>query len=210
MTAKGVEATFYSDEMNVEQAVLVAEDLKQTRRIKQIHFTDSLGNGWSMKELKKYTEGIQTEPHHVTVYFDGGFNREEKQSGLGCAIYYEQNHKRFRLRKNALVDELDSNNEAEYAALYLGLQELEMLGVHHLSVTFIGDSNVVINQLQGDWPCYEENLSKWMDRIEAQLERLGITPAYRVISRKQNREADQLASQALKYIEISSTKTLDE
>ncbi|MFC7392190.1 ribonuclease H family protein [Scopulibacillus cellulosilyticus] len=204
-TPKGAETTFSSNEMSAKDALIIAEDIEKTGRAKRLMFADNSESSWTMKELKKYMKDIQTEPHHVSVYFDGGFNRETMQSGLGCAIYYEQSGKTYRVRKNARVDELESNNEAEYAALDLALKELERIGVHHLPVKFIGDSQVVINQLSGEWPCYEENLSRWADRIESEMERLGIKPDYESVSRKANREADQLASQALKDIEIMST-----
>lgn len=204
-TVKGIEANFTSVEMQAGTAILLAEDLERTGRIKHLAFIDSNDSTWTMKELKKYMEGIQTEPHNVTVYFDGGFDQDTKKSGLGCVIFYDQNGKSYRLRKNASANHLDSNNEAEYAALYLALQELEFLGVHHLSVKLIGDSQVVINQLNGEWPCYEETLNKWADRIETKLGQLGLTPEYDYVSRKRNQEADQLASQALKEIDIMST-----
>jgi ribonuclease HI len=204
-TPKGTETTFTSDEMRAGKAMLIAEDLEKTGRTKNLIFIDGYENTWTLKELKEYMKGIQTEPHNVTVYFDGGFDIETRRSGLGCAIYYEQNGKAFRLRKNALIEEIDTNNEAEYAAFNLGLQELELLGVHHLPVTFVGDSQVVINQLNGEWPVFEEELSKWADRIENKLMELGINPDYELISRKRNREADHLATQALKEIEITST-----
>lgn len=207
-TPKGTETTFRSDEMSAEKALLLAEDLGRTGRLKELLFIDDHENTWTLKELKKHQQGIQTEPHNITVYFDGGFDLQTKRSGLGCAIYYEQNGKSLRLRRNALVEELDTNNEAEYAAMHLGLQELELLGVHHLPVTFVGDSKVVINQLNEEWPCYEAELAKWADRIERKLGKLGIEPVYKVVSRKGNREADQLASQALKEIEITSTSEL--
>lgn len=157
-----------------------------------------------IERTQKFLEGIQTEPHHISVYFDGGFDAKSKKSGLGCVIYYEQDGKHFRKRKNAFVEEIETNNEAEYAALYLGLQELEALGVHHLPVKFVGDSQVVINQLSGEWPCYEETLTKWADRVEDKMKQMGIHPEYEAISRKQNREADHLASQALEGLEIAS------
>ncbi|MBM7646297.1 ribonuclease HI [Scopulibacillus daqui] len=204
-TPKGIEAEFSSNEMNIEEALLIAEDVQKTGRAKHLTFIDENARSWTIKELKKFAEGIQTEPYHVSVYFDGGFNRETRKSGLGCAVYYEQNGKTYRVRKNALVDELESNNEAEYAALDLALKELERLGVHHLPVRVIGDSQVVIHQLNGEWPCYEESLSRWADRIESRMEKLGITPDYQSVSRKENREADQLASQALKGTDIMST-----
>lgn len=203
-TKKGLETTFHSEEMPVRNAIALAEDLEKTGRRKNITFVDHKDTHWTIKELKKLIAGIQTEPHHVTIYFDGGFDAATKKSGLGCTIYYEQNNKAYRIRKNALVEELDTNNEAEYAALYLGLQEIELLGVQHLPIVIAGDSLVVINQLNGEWPCYEEKLAKWADRIDHMLEQLGIEPEYRIIPRKQNREADQLATQALKGIEINS------
>ncbi|MGJ9457273.1 ribonuclease H family protein [Oceanobacillus sp. CF4.6] len=203
-TPKGSQALFTSDEMNDTHAILIAEDLVKTGRVKQVMFIDRHENTWTTKEMKKFMEGIQTEPHHVKVYFDGGFDLKDKNSGLGCVIYYEQNNKSYRIRRNARVEELNTNNEAEYAALHLGLQELDLLGVHHLPVTFVGDSKVVINQLNGEWPCYEAELSLWIDRVEAKFEKLGITPEYEIVSRKLNREADQLASQALNGTEITS------
>ncbi|RKQ28433.1 ribonuclease H family protein [Oceanobacillus halophilus] len=204
-TSKGTESRFTSDEMRAPKAILIAEDLEKMKRLKDVTFYDSQDTSWTLKELKKFMKGIQTEPHNVTVYFDGGFDLKRKKSGLGCAIYYDQDGKSFRLRKNALIEELETNNEAEYAALHLALQELELLGVHHLTVAFIGDSQVVINQLNGEWPCYEEELNRWADRIEEKLNQLGIRPEYEAVSRKKNREADHLASQALEEIEITST-----
>lgn len=204
-TPKGTETTFSSEEMRAAEALLIAEDLERTGRVKTMTFIDSRETTWTWKEFTKYMEGIQTEPHNVMVYFDGNYDKEMRRAGLGCAIYYEQNGKAFRLRKNALVDEINTNNEAEYAAFHLGLQELELLGVHHLPAAFVGDSQVVINQLNGEWPCYEAELNKWIDRIEEKLKQLGIEPDYQQVSRKRNREADQLAAQALREIEIMST-----
>lgn len=137
-----------------------------------------------MKELSRQMEEIQTEPHNITVYFDGGYDLKTRTSGLGCAIYYEQNEKAYRLRKNARVEELESNNEAEYAACHLALQELEYLDVHHLPVTITGDSLVVIMQLKGEWPCYEPQLSRWADRIDNLISRMGIDPEFNLVSRK--------------------------
>lgn len=202
---KGTTTRFISDEMHAKKALMLAEDLEKTGRAEALTFVDGSDHTWSMKELKKYMEEIQTEAHDITVYFDGGFDLETKKSGLGCAIYYSKNGKSYRLRKNTTAMELDSNNEAEYAALNLSLQELELMDVHHLPVTFIGDSNVVINQMNDEWPCYEPGLAKWMDRIETKLEKIGVRPEYELVSRKRNREADQLASQALKGVEITST-----
>ena len=209
-TPRGTETIFRSDEMPAAHALLVAEDIEGTGRAKSILFTDQLDTIWTVKEMRKYLKEIVKEPHNITVYFDGGFDRESNKSGMGCVIYYDQNGKSYRLRRNAPSVELTSNNEAEYAALYLCLQELELLNVHHLPVRFIGDSQVVINQLSEEWPTLENNLSRWADRIEAKLKDLTIQATYELVGRKRNSEADRLATQALHDISITATSEIVE
>lgn len=207
-TPKGAETTFRSDEMPVTQGILFVEDLESTGRAKHIIFIDSFNITWTVKEMKAYLKEVETEPHNITVYFDGGFDRVTSQSGLGCVIYYEQNGKAYRLRKNAFSAELKSNNEAEYAALYLCIVELELLNVHHMPIRVVGDSQVVINQMNGEWPALEKDLVSWADKVDEKLKELGIKPEYELISRKANIEADRLASQALNGIDITGLKEL--
>ncbi|MGE7624386.1 ribonuclease H family protein [Viridibacillus sp. NPDC096237] len=203
-TPRGTETTFRSEEMPATKGLIIAEDIERTGRVKSITFTDSFDSTWTIKELKRYIKEIETEPHNITVYFDGGFDRSTSTSGLGCVIYFEQSGKSYRLRKNAPSEVLKSNNEAEYAALHLSLKELERLNVHHLPVVFIGDSQVVINQMSGEWALLEKELSSWADRIDEKLKELGIRPSYELIPRKENSEADRLATQALNGIEITA------
>lgn len=199
-----------SDFMTVEEALLFSEDIEKTGRVKRLALEDENGCEYTKKELKKYLASFEDEPTNIHLYFDGGFHKESKRSGIGIVIYYEKNKKRYRIRKNALLDGLISNNEAEYAALWNGLNELENLGVHHCDVQIKGDSLVVINQMSGEWPCYELELQKWGDRIDEKLAKLGLTPHYEAIPRKQNQEADALATQALHKEAIDSHLCLDE
>lgn len=203
-TPKKTEAFFKSEEMPVGQALLIAEDLERIGRAKGIIFIDDYDTTWKRKDLQKYLDDLETEPHNIKVYFDGGFDIENRKSGLGCSIYYDQSGKSMRVKRNALVEELASNNEAEYAALHLAIQELEHMGVQHMTVQFFGDSQVVINQLNDVWPTMEEALNQWADRIEQKLDYLGIKPVFEAISRKGNREADRLATQAMNGVEVTS------
>lgn len=196
-TPRNLTATFTSDFMPIGDMLLLLEDMERTGRMKNYTLIDEHDSTWLLKEVKKYLKSLEEEPHDVTLFFDGGFMRETRKSGLGFVIYYSENGKKKRIRKNALVDYLNSNNEAEYAALHLAIQELRFLGVHHQSIVIKGDSQGVINQMRGEWPLYEEALNKWADKIDALLEELGLTVHYLHVPRQQNSEADQLASQAL-------------
>jgi len=207
---KKQEAVFTSDFLPAEKALILADDIEKTGRVKQLMFIDKHDVSWSKKELKKLLAELETEPHDIIVYFDGGFDQTSFAAGVGAAIYYKQNNKSFRLRANGRLEELESNNEAEYAALWFAVQKLEELGVHHLPVTFRGDSHVVVNQLAGEWPCYEDSLNAWLDRIEAKLTSMKITPILQPITRKANKEADKLASQALEGTFINSIFELNE
>jgi ribonuclease HI len=208
ITPKKQEIVLTSDLLPAEKALLLAEDFEKTGRVKEVTFIDRRHVTWTKKELTKLLKELETEPHDVIAYFDGGFDNETFQAGVGAVIYYKQNNQQYRLRVNRQLSELKSNNEAEYAAFWFLVQMLEELGVHHLPVIFRGDSHVVLNQLSGAWPCFEDDYNAWLDRIEAKLRELGIQPIYEPISRKQNKEADQLASQALEGKAIASTMEL--
>lgn len=195
---------FISDLLDGDLAIKAGEEIEKSGKAAELVFYDELGSSWTMKEMKKLTAQIEEEPHDVVVYFDGGFHKELNQAGLGAVIYYKQGKKKYRIRANQLFDEMETNNEAEYAALYFTLTILEELGVHHLPCQFIGDSQGVLKQLEGEWPCYEDVLNKWLDRIENKLKELGLEPRYTVVSRKENKEADKLASQALEGKMINS------
>ncbi|MEG0384958.1 MAG: reverse transcriptase-like protein [Solibacillus sp.] len=208
VSAKKQQTIFNSEPLPAAHVYTLVEDMQKTGRVKQVILTDAQDSTWTMKELKKYLTEMETEPQDVSVYFDGGFHREEQRAGLGAVIYFQQNAKSYRLRVNQQADYLVSNNEAEYAALYFALELFDELGVHHQEVAIFGDSQVVIKELNGEWAVTDNVLSKWADRIEHKLGQLGITPTYTHIDRAKNDEADQLANQALAGTAIHAQKEI--
>jgi ribonuclease HI len=188
---------FVSDPVSLNEALFTANDLEKTGRISELTFIDSKGVTWNKKELLKLTEVKKEEPKEISVYFDGGFKSESGSSGQGVIIFFSQNGLKYRLKKNASFINIESNNEAEYAALWIAAKELEELGVQYEQVVFHGDSKVVIEQMKGEWPCYELNLQNWGDKIETLFKKLQIEPVYEWIGRNENKEADHLVNQAL-------------
>jgi ribonuclease HI len=188
---------FVSDPVSLNEALFTANDLEKTGRISELTFIDSKGVTWNKKELLKLTEVKKEEPKEISVYFDGGFKSESGSSGQGVIIFFSQNGLKYRLKKNASFTNIESNNEAEYAALWIAAKELEELGVQYEQVVFHGDSKVVIEQMKGEWPCYELNLQNWGDKIETLFKKLQIEPVYEWIGRNENKEADHLVNQAL-------------
>lgn len=201
----GLESAWTSQDA-MEQFI---KDIEKTGRAKQLMILDEMGNEWTQKEFSKLKETLEEEAHDLVVYFDGGFDRTSETAGLGVVIYYKKGQTNHRLRTNQFVELMETNNEAEYVALHYAVMQLEEMGVHHLPCTFKGDAQGVLRQLMGEWPCYEENLNKWLDRIEHKVAELGLKPEYEVISRRDNKEADRLAGQALNGIDVHSEKKLD-
>ncbi|MFK3938818.1 reverse transcriptase-like protein [Alkalihalobacillus sp. NPDC078783] len=195
-----------SDYMTINEALYLEEDLMKTGRSVNCQFFDEEDISWTRKELLAYLKKMETEPHQVKAYIDGGYHKETNEAGLGMAIYYQQNGQNWRFRVNEQIDGIEDNNEAEYAALAYLYTILQELGVHHQSITIYTDSKTLYHQISGEWPCYEAALIRWADRIEDKVEKLGLKPTYSFIGRHLNKEADQLASQALDGIMIEGKK----
>ncbi|WP_100331357.1 reverse transcriptase-like protein [Bacillus xiapuensis] len=201
---KGLKADFQSNWLPKEDVRPIIEDLQKSGRLKAVAIMDEMQNEWTLKEFSKLNRQLDEEPGEVEVYFDGGYDLQTGASGIGVAVYYKKNGEQWRLRVNERLMQLSSNNEAEYAALYRAVQELEKIGVKQIPVTIKGDSQVVLKQLAGEWPCFEQGLNSWLDRIEQAIDKLGIQPAYKPIERKRNKEADKLANQALQEVFVRS------
>ncbi|MDR7072305.1 reverse transcriptase-like protein [Fictibacillus barbaricus] len=201
-----VKIRFVSDPVSLEEALFTASDLDNTGRLSEVAFIDSKGVSWNKKELLKLTKVKKEEPRDISVAFDGGFKAETGESGQGIVISYSQNGVQYRLKKNTSLDHLESNNESEYAALWIAAKELEALGVQYEEIRIKGDSKVVIEQMKGEWPCYEPNLQNWADKIETLFKKMQVEPIYEWVTRNENKIADQLSQQALNGKLIKAVK----
>ncbi|MFS0882709.1 hypothetical protein CHH83_15480 [Bacillus sp. 7586-K] len=199
----------YTDYLSLNEAITFADDFVQTGRAKELSIFSEDGGSWTLKELKKFRDIVKDEPHDVIAYFDGGYQKDTRIAGFGVVIYYTQSGNQYRIRMNERVEGLTSNNEAEYAACLFLVNLLEENEIIKQKVKIKGDSQVVLNQLAGEWPCYEAEFTTWLDKIENKLKECQITPKYEPVSRKENNEADKLATQAINGVEIRSKMKLN-
>ncbi|GKU80938.1 reverse transcriptase-like protein [Niallia sp. NCCP-28] len=201
---KGNSVYFTSDWIALEDAIIIGEDVEKSQKGTELTFYDENGTDWQLKELKKLAVEVEEEPHDFLIYFDGGYQKTEKVAGIGVVLFFHQGKKKYRIRANEVFHEMETNNEAEYAAFYHALNLLQELNVQGATCEFKGDSQVVLQQLAGEWPCYEEELNRWLDRIEKKTAELKIQAIYTPIGRNENKEADKLATQALEGKRIYS------
>jgi len=202
--------TFHSEWLDGEEALNVSNDLEKWSSHSTIMFHDETGVSWTKKEFQKLLQKSAGEAKDIELYFDGSYDRHSKKAGIGVIVYYKMDNQKVRYKWNEQLDELESNNEAEYAALHYGLLKLEEIAITGKKITIKGDSQGVLMQLKGEWPCFEETLNRWLDRIEAKIKDINLYPDYIPIPRNENKEADQLASQALNGKKIESKLEMDD
>ncbi|PEP84029.1 ribonuclease H family protein [Bacillus toyonensis] len=209
-TKRGLQTELTTDYMNIEEVLQFAEDFEKTGRAKELLFYDEMDAEWSLKEMKKLSKQVEEEIQEIYVYFDGGYDLQTKEAGVGICVYYKKGNTNYRIRRNAYIEGIYDNNEAEYSSLLYGINILEELGIKYEAVTLRGDSQVVLQQLAGEWPCYDEHLNHYLDQIERKAKQMKLKLVCEPISRKQNKEAHQLATQALEGTVIDSHKEITE
>ncbi|MCO5563268.1 hypothetical protein L7F22_016905 [Adiantum nelumboides] len=160
-------------------------------------------------ERKVKVKGPRPEPVEVqaklsgahSLYFDGAYKRKVDKASVGISIQDEDGQKVFD--KGLLVENTHSNNEAEYAALALGLEWCVSMGIKRLNV--FGDALLLIKQVHGTWTCHNQSLIPRLRRVKELMKIFEAIQLYHV-PRKENQEANALASAQLQEVIVGAIK----
>jgi len=136
------------------------------------------------------------------LYFDGCSKGNPGPSGTGAVLY--------RNREEIWVDcqyigDKRTNNEAEYCALIMGLEQAIKQNIQFLSV--YGDSLLVINQVNGVYKVKNAKmipLFKKVISLKTKFEFVEFTHVYR----DKNTRADELANIALTIVNLDNDTDL--
>ena len=133
------------------------------------------------------------ENGEATVTFDGA---SRGNPGPSAAAYVLSDEDGVVKREGEAIGEA-TNNEAEYVALLRGLVEARELG--YSVIEAVGDSELVVKQVSGEWRCRADNLKPLREEV------LEVTEDFddfeiRHVPRGENSEADGLANAALDRI----------
>ncbi|XP_024155938.1 uncharacterized protein LOC112163907 [Rosa chinensis] len=130
-----------------------------------------------------------SEPHATptwTLHVDGSSN--SKLSGFGVVLTDPEGN----TYKYALQFKFKAlNNAAEYKALIAGIQLAKELRVTRLAI--FSDSQLVVNQVSGDFQAKEPHLSHYQALAKTLLQRCLTTHTIALIPRAQNSKADAVA-----------------
>ena len=134
------------------------------------------------------------EDEFVSEYvmnFDGCCKGNPGPGGSG-AVLYENGQEIWS--NSVFVGDRVTNNGAEYLGLIMGLIEATALHIDHILVR--GDSQLVINQMKGDYQVNSPNLKNLYAEAK-KLESNFIKVTYQHVYRNENKRADKLSNEGL-------------
>jgi ribonuclease HI len=122
--------------------------------------------------------------------FDGASRGNPGEAGAGALLRDPEGR---RIWEVARPLGRRTNNEAEYAALILLLEEAERRGIGELEIR--GDSRLVVEQVRGRWKISAPHLRPLAERARALMAGRAVRLLW--VPREENREADALSNRAL-------------
>ena len=138
---------------------------------------------------------------HWTMYFDGS----KTLAGLGAGVILTSpigDNVRYVLQ----IMYADSNNAAEYEALFHGLRMAASMVIQRLEVR--GDSNLAISQVNGEFDAKNPNMAAYRNaipKISARFEGL----EFHHVARDDNQAADILARMGAKRDPVTKNTFLE-
>ena len=152
--------------------------------VKIIHFSFS-------RDIPDQTEDVLPRAEKVVLYTDGGSRGNPGPSASGYVVFDDQ--KKLLVSKGVYLG-ITTNNQAEYTALKIALEEAKSLGAR--DVTVYMDSLLVVNQMKGIykvknrdlWPIHEA-----IKQLCSQFEHISFTQ----VPRELNKLADAEVNKAL-------------
>ena len=127
--------------------------------------------------------------------FDGCSKGNPGLSGAGAVIY--KNGVEI-WSKSIFVGKNNTNNEAEYTGLVIGLEEAVNMGIELLDVE--GDSLLVIKQMRGEYKVKSEKLLKLYTQAKL-YEKMIKEIEYSHVYREKNIRADELSNLGLSFLQ---------
>lgn len=128
---------------------------------------------------------------NLKIYFDGGSRGNPGPSAVGAVVYDDKDKKLEEL--SAHIGE-HTNNVAEYIALDKVLDLVEKY--HCRKIILFTDSKLLNNQIKKVWKIKDSGILKIYLKVSEKLSKYDLVDL-RLISRKNNIEADRLVNQAL-------------
>jgi len=127
----------------------------------------------------------------LVLYTDGASRGNPGPAGAGAIITDKEG---ATLAEKAVYLGETTNNQAEYRALIVGLEEVVKLAPVRLTIRM--DSELIVKQLSGEYRVRNRDLLPLHNRARRLIEQLAAVEVKHV-PREENTDADRLANQAI-------------
>jgi probable phosphoglycerate mutase len=133
---------------------------------------------------------------YFEVFTDGGSRGNPGPAGAGVVIRecMDQECKNI-IEKYKFLGEV-TNNQAEYRALLMALEELTKLNIVD-EINFYLDSKLVVEQVNGNYKMKNPGLMPLFQEVKERLSNLKVKTIFTYIPRERNKLADKLANIAM-------------
>jgi len=130
----------------------------------------------------------------ITIYTDGGARNNPGPAGIGVVILDD---KGSLIKKVSKFLGVQTNNWAEYEAVIAGFAEAKKLGLKDMEIEFKLDSQLVQQQLSGNYQIKEPSLFSQFIKIHNFQVKDFKKVIFTHIPREENSIADSLANEAM-------------
>lgn len=135
------------------------------------------------------------------VFSDGGARGNPGPAGAGIVVLSGDKHVVATLSKPLGTM---TNNQAEYWGVVFALEKLQELldgGLITERVEYSLDSQLIVEQLAGNYKVKNAGLKPLYDRVKSLLSTLPVPVRFQHVPRRLNSHADQLANEAMDVVE---------
>lgn len=135
------------------------------------------------------------------AFSDGGARGNPGPAGAGIVVLNDDRQPVATLSKPLGTM---TNNQAEYWGVIFALEKLvELLqgGLAAERVEYSLDSQLIVEQIAGNYKVKNEGLRPLYERVKALLANMPVAVAFQHIPRRQNGHADQLANEAMDVVQ---------
>jgi len=123
-----------------------------------------------------------------SIHTDGSSNRQVGEAGVVL-----HSLERDKVECMICLDFPTTNNEAEYETLIVGVDLAKAVGA--INMVIYCDSQIVTNQVNGDYECKNEQMKKYLEQVKDRVNDIQVK--FVQIPREENEHADHLAKAAL-------------
>lgn len=169
------------------------EEVKKREKAKKERNTEKKGKSTKLKKKTNTNEEKTKKSKNGSylLFCDGGSRGNPGPAGCGAVI---TDDKGTIIKKISKFIGKNTNNQAEYQAVLLGLKEVEKLKPKNLKVYL--DSKLIVEQVCGRWKVKKKELKPHHDKIKSFIKKHPKT-SFHHIPREKNTEADKMANIAM-------------